>query len=63
MLYHIVLIVVGLILLVWGGDRFVTGAAAMARNLGVSPLLIGLTIVALGTSAPEICVAIVADVS
>ncbi len=53
---------IGLVLLIWGGDRFVTGAAALARNLGVSPMLIGLTIVALGTSAPEVCVSIVASI-
>ena len=46
----------GFALLVWGADRFVTGAAATARNLGVSPLIIGLTIVGFGTSAPEMLV-------
>lgn len=46
-------VVVGLTLLVWGSDRFVFGASATARNFGVSPLLIGLTIVGAGTSAPE----------
>ena len=51
---------VGLVLLIWGADRFVHGAAATARNLGVAPLLIGLTIVAFATSAPEVLVAIVA---
>ena len=50
-------IIIGLALLVWGADRFVIGAAAMARNLGVPPLLIGLTVVGFGTSAPEILVA------
>ncbi len=53
-------IVIGFALLVWGADRFVMGAAATARNLGVSPLIIGLTIVGFGTSAPEILVSIVA---
>ena len=53
-------IIVGFILLVWGADRFVHGAAATARNLGVSPMIIGLTIVGFGTSAPEILVSIVA---
>ena len=48
-----VAVVVGLALLVWGSDRFVHGASATARNLGVSPLIIGLTIVGVGTSAPE----------
>ncbi len=54
------LILVGLILLIWGADRFVHGASATARNLGLQPLLIGLTIVAFATSAPEILVSIVA---
>ena len=53
-------VTVGLLALIWGADRFVHGAAATARNLGVPPLLIGLTIVALATSAPEILVSLVA---
>ncbi len=53
-------IIAGLLLLIWGADRFVHGAAATARNLGVAPLLIGLTVVAFATSAPEVLVAIVA---
>lgn len=60
MLPDIGYIVVGLLLLIWGADRFVLGAGATARNLGVAPLLIGLTIVAFATSAPEILVAIIA---
>ena len=43
-------------MLVWGADRFVIGAAGVARSFGVSPLLIGLTIVGFGTSAPEMLV-------
>ncbi len=53
-------IVIGFALLIWGAERFITGAAAIARQLGVSPLLIGLTIVGLGTSAPEILVSVMA---
>ncbi len=53
-------ILVGFILLVWGADRFVLGASATARNLGVSPLIIGLTIVGFGTSAPEMLVSAMA---
>ena len=49
-----VIIILGFIGLIWGADKFVFGASALARNLGVSPLMIGLTIVAFGTSAPEI---------
>jgi len=48
------IIVLGFVGLIWGADKFVFGASALARNLGVSPLMIGLTIVAFGTSAPEI---------
>lgn len=62
MLGSIVELIAGLLLLIWGADRFVHGAAAAARNLGIAPLLIGLTIVAFATSAPEILVAIVAAV-
>jgi len=53
-------ILAGFALLVWGADRFVHGAAATARNLGVSPLIIGLTIVGFGTSAPEMLVSAIA---
>ena len=59
---NIVLVIAGLALLTWGADRFVHGAAAAARNMGVPPLLIGLTIVAFATSAPEILVSIVAAI-
>ncbi len=60
MLAHIAAIIVGFALLIWGADRFVAGAAATARNLGVSPLIIGVTIVGLGTSAPEMLVSAMA---
>lgn len=53
-------VVVGFVLLVWAADRFVLGAAAFARNLNVSPLIIGLTIVGFGTSAPELLVSMIA---
>lgn len=55
----IMAVIIGFVLLVWGADRFVHGASATARNLGISPLIIGLTIVGFGTSAPEILVSIV----
>ena len=60
MIGNIAEVIIGLTLLIWGADRFVHGAAAIARNLGVAPLMIGLTIVAFATSAPEILVSIVA---
>jgi cation:H+ antiporter len=50
----------GLILLVWSAERFVHGAAGLARNLGVSPLIIGMTIMGIGTSAPEMLVSAMA---
>ncbi len=56
MLLSSVAVVAGFILLVWGADRFVLGASATARNFGVSPLIVGLTIVGFGTSAPEMLV-------
>ncbi len=46
----------GLVFLVWSAERFVHGAAGLARNLGVSPLIIGMTIMGFGTSAPEMLV-------
>lgn len=61
MLGNIFEVIAGLLLLVWGADRFVHGGAAIARNLGVAPLLIGLTVVACATSAPEILVSVVAS--
>lgn len=53
-------IIVGFVLLIWGADRFIAGAAALAQDLGVPKLLVGLTVVGLGTSAPEMFVAGVA---
>ena len=58
----LLLLVLGFIALVWSADRFLSGAAATATNLGVSKMLIGLTVVSIGTSAPEILVAIFAAI-
>lgn len=57
----VIYMVCGLVLLVWGAERFVHGAAASARNMGIAPLLIGLTVVAFATSSPEILVSVVAS--
>ncbi|MEJ2127304.1 MAG: calcium/sodium antiporter [Woeseiaceae bacterium] len=62
MLANFLIVLAGLVLLIWGADRFVHGAAATARNLGISPLMIGLTVVAFATSAPEILVSIDASI-
>ena len=60
MLIAIIAVLVGLGLLIWSADRFVDGASATAGHLGMSPMLIGLTIVAFGTSAPEMLVSTMA---
>ena len=57
MFEQIVILVLSLITLVWSADKFVYGASSLASNLGVSPMIIGLTIVAMGSSAPEMMVA------
>lgn len=56
----IVFIIGGLAALIWGGNKFVQGASAIASGLGVSEAVIGLTIVAIGTSLPELATSIVA---
>ena len=58
----LIYIVLGLAGLIWGGDRFVDSASAIARTLGVSEAVIGLTIVAVGTSLPELATSVVAAV-
>lgn len=52
----LLMIVIGLVVLVWSADIFVEGAAAIARFLGMSPLLIGMVVIGFGTSAPELTV-------
>ena len=58
MLWYSTVIAVGLVALVWSADRLVDGASAIARRVGLTPMLIGLTIVSVGTSAPEILISI-----
>lgn len=58
LLLPVIAIVISLALLAISADKFVDGASSVAKNLGVSPLLIGLTIVSFGTSAPEILIAV-----
>ena len=60
-LLSVMAIIIGFGLLVWGAERFVHGAAAIAKNFGVPPLIIGLTVVGIGTSAPEILISMVAS--
>ena len=49
-------LIVGFTGLVWSANVFVTGSASLAKHLGMTPILIGLTVVAFGTSAPEMFV-------
>ena len=54
----ILALALGVLGLLWGADRFVEGSAGAARNMGISPMIIGLTVVSVGTSAPEVIVSI-----
>lgn len=58
MILDILLIVVGVTLVMWGADRLTDGASSLARRIHMSELVIGLTIVAAGTSAPELFVSV-----
>lgn len=59
MLLNALWIVVGVVIVLWGADRLTEGAVAVAERLRVPQIVIGLTIVALGTSMPELCVSVV----
>lgn len=58
----VITLFLGFAALVWSADRFLAGAAATARLLGMPPIMIGLTVVSVGTSAPEIMVAFAAAI-
>jgi cation:H+ antiporter len=60
---QIIIFLIGLAVLSWSADKFVYGASALAKNFGVSPMMIGLTIVAMGSSAPEIVVSATASLN
>lgn len=59
MIWNVVFIVSGIAVVLWGADRFTDGASGLARRLKVSELVIGLTVVALGTSLPEFIVSFI----
>ena len=59
MLLQIFLFLFGLLLVVWGADALVDGASSIARKFGISEFVIGLTIVGMGTSAPEMVVSFI----
>ncbi|MGK0373130.1 MAG: cation:H+ antiporter [Glaciecola sp.] len=61
MLIQILILLISLVTLVWSADKFVFGASSLARNFGISPMIIGLTIVAMGSSAPEMMIAATAS--
>lgn len=56
MIIPIIAVISGLILLIWGANRFIDGASATARHFGMAPLLIGMVVIGFGTSAPEMVV-------
>ncbi|HIO97493.1 MAG TPA: calcium/sodium antiporter [Leucothrix sp.] len=56
MLTFFAAILIGLVLLIWSSDKFVDGAASIAQTMGISPLIVGMLIIGLGTSAPEMLV-------
>lgn len=58
MLLDILLIIVGVVLVIWGADRMTDGAVSIAQRLKIPKIVIGLTIVAMGTSAPEFFVSL-----
>ncbi|MFO7261963.1 MAG: calcium/sodium antiporter [bacterium] len=60
MILHVFLFLLGLVALYFGAEWLVRGAARLARRVGVSPLVVGLTIVAFGTSSPELVVSVFA---
>ena len=55
---NIILLLAGITILVWGANKFVDHASVIAKHLGVGDLVIGLTLIAAGTSAPEVFVGI-----
>jgi len=61
MLVQIFILLISLVTLVWSADKFVFGASSLARNFGIPPMIIGLTIVAMGSSAPEMMIAATAS--
>ncbi len=63
MIFQILLIVIGFILLIKGADIFIDGSCAIARRYNISDFIIGMTLVAFGTSAPEMAVSIISAIN
>jgi cation:H+ antiporter len=62
MLLYIAVCLVGFVLLYFGAEWLVKGSSSLARSLGVTPIVIGLTVVAFGTSAPELVVSLISSI-
>ncbi|MDE6043133.1 MAG: sodium:calcium antiporter, partial [Muribaculaceae bacterium] len=62
MLLNIVFLVVGLALILWGASALTDGASSIARRMGVSDLIVGLTVVSFGTSAPELTISVMSAI-
>src|SRR6056297_2711998 len=62
MLIHLILLAGGFLLLYFGAEWLVKGSANLARSLGITPVVIGLTVVAFGTSAPEFVVSVISSI-
>ena len=62
MILHLALLVLGLSLIIFGADYFVAGSSLIAKRFGIPKLIIGLTVVAMGTSAPELGINIIASI-
>ncbi|MCK5206034.1 MAG: sodium:calcium antiporter, partial [Desulfobacterales bacterium] len=62
MLLYIAICLVGFVLLYFGAEWLVKGSSSLARSLGVTPIVIGLTVVAFGTSAPELVVSLISSI-
>ena len=61
-LQAIIFILIGAVGVIWGADRFTDGAASLARKFNISQMVVGLTIVAFGTSAPEMFVSLMSAI-
>jgi cation:H+ antiporter len=62
MILNLVFIVVGIALVLWGADRLTDGAVALADRMGISQVVIGLTVVAMGTSMPEFTISLLSAI-
>ena len=63
MLLATALLIIGLLLVVYGADRLVFAASILCRNFGIPPIIIGMTVVSIGTSLPEIIVSVAASMN